>query len=105
MNGFEKNSMLIGYNYNGGMNYITKNGKRQYEAESIIYPKSLEINDDVYSNNENEDKLLETMNADTVPNMYEGKSDTIKQQLDQYEPLPPKEPRVGGKTQNELDKK
>ena len=29
MNGFEKNSKLIGYNYNGGMNYITKNGNKQ----------------------------------------------------------------------------
>jgi hypothetical protein len=102
MNGFEKNSKLIGYNYNGGMNYITKNGNKQYEAESIIYPKSLELNDDVYSNNENEDKLLESMNADVPPDFFEGKSDTIKQQVDQYEPLPPKEPRVGGKTQNEL---
>jgi hypothetical protein len=102
MNGFEKNSKLIGYNYNGGMNYITKNGNKQYETDSIIYPKSLELNDNVYSNNENEDKLLVSMNADALPNMYEGKSDTIKQQVDQYEPLPPKEPRLGGKTQNEL---
>jgi hypothetical protein len=105
MNGFEKNSKLLGYNYNGGINYITRNGNRQYESSTNIYPKSLELNDDTYMNKENEDKLLETMNADTPPNMYEGKSDTIKQQVDQYEPLPPKEPRVGGKTQKELDKK
>ena len=53
-------------------------------------------------NKENEDKLLESMNADTEPNMFEGKSETIKQKVDQYEPLPPKEPRIGGKTQEEL---
>ena len=105
MNGFEKNSKLLGYNYNGGINYITRNGNRQYESSTNIYPKSLELNDDTYMNKDNEDKLLESMNADTPPNMYEGKSDTIKQQVDQYEPNPPVAPRVGGKSQQELDKK
>ncbi len=102
MNGFQKNSKLLGYNYNGGMNYITKNGNIQYESSTNIYPKSLELNDDTYMNKENEDKLLESMNADEEPNFFSGKSDTVKQQVEQYEPLPPNEPRIGGKTQNEL---
>ena len=102
MNGFEKNSKLLGYNYNGGMNYINKNGKTQYESPINIYPKSLELNDDTYMNKENEDKLLESMNADEEPNFFFGKSDIVKQQVEQYEPLPPNEPRIGGKTQNEL---
>ena len=102
---YQKHSRLLGFNYDGGVNYMTKNGMTQYNATSNIYPKSLEANDDTYQNKENEDKLLESLNADTEPNMYRGKSDTIKQQVDQYEPLPPQEPRVGGKTQGELDKK
>jgi hypothetical protein len=44
------------------------------------------------------------MNAGEEPNMYEGNSKTIKQAPEQLERQPPQEPRVGGKTQAELDK-
>jgi len=101
---YEKHSRLLGYNNNGGINYITKNGMTQYKATSNIYPKSLDVNEDTYQNKENEDKLLESMNAEEEPNMYKGNSETIKQAPEQLERQPPQEPRVGGKTQAELDK-
>ena len=38
MNAFTLNSNLLGYNNQSGLNYTTKNGMRQYEGNTPIYP-------------------------------------------------------------------
>ena len=97
---YQKSGHITGYNNNSGLLYIQKNGLSQFKMKSNKVPsKGLSL--DKYSNKKNEDERLKQMNADGDVDYYEGSKETINVPR---EPLPPNEPSVGGKKQNQQPK-
>jgi len=97
---FQKSGHIIGYNNNSGLLYIQKNGLSQFKMKSNKVPsKGLSL--DKYSNKKNEDERLKQLNADGNVDFYEGTKENISVPK---ETLPPNEPAVGGKKQNQQPK-
>ena len=97
---YQKSGHITGYNNNSGLLYIQKNGLSQFKMKSNKVPSN-GLTLDKYSNKKNEDELLKQMNGDGNVEFYEGSKETIKVPR---EPLPPNEPSVGGKKQNQQPK-
>ena len=96
------NGKVIGYNDDSGILYKTMNGLQQFALKSNIIPME-GLNIDNYQNKENEENLIESMNADEIKEEPEVEPDDIKLSKDELiQDTPPNEPKTGGKDQEDL---